>query len=163
MCFYKVRSKLYFKHQRTVWHHFFLFFLIARGMSLNKNIVFINKSIHHVVRHSPGWTLINDLLVSCECKAWAVTLGSYTGRKILIPTVLQNTNHKNWAAKLTVLSQGKGLDHCFYCSCLHEEKILNKQPKMSTFLIHSYKVVAEGSFEGDIYWEVNISSSTSGT
>lgn len=126
-------------------------FFIARGMSLNKKNIFINKGIHHVVRHSPGWTLINDLLVICK---WVqslgcslVTLGSAAERKILIHMVLQNTNpktqqqsspcgHREWAWTTV----------CIIPVFMQEKPSTNNQ-KWVLFFTHSDKVVAEGSFE----------------
>lgn len=151
MCFYKVRSKLYFKHQRTEQHLQHLFSLsIARGMSLNKTNIFINKGIHHVLRHSPGWTLINELLVSCECKAWDVHLSH-------LDPLLRGKSSSIQSCKTEILKTQGPNSPCYHRewawttlhiipACMQKNPSTNNQKWVLCF-IHSDEVVAEGSFE----------------
>lgn len=123
---------------------------IARGMFLNKNNIFMNKGIHHVVRHSPGRTLINDLLVSGECKAWVVHLPhldpSLRGKSSSIQSCKTQILKTQWQNSLCYPREWAWSTACTIPVWMQKTPSTYNQ-KWVLFFIHSGKVAAESSFE----------------
>lgn len=114
----------------------------------------MNKGIPHMVRHSPGWTLINDLLVSGECKAWVVHLSHLdlslreksSSRQSCKTQILKT----QWPNSLCYLREWPWTTACIIPVWMQKKPSINNQ-KWVLFFIHSGKVVAEFFWMGETF------------